>query len=377
MLRAYKYELKPTDEQKVHLNQCFGNCRFIFNLALETKIQAYSTWKKNISAYDLMKQLTELKQDLDWLNLTPIHALQHSISHLDAAFLNFFKGRSGFPKFKSKHNKQSFHIPAGIKINFDTWQVFIPKFKWVQIHHDRTFSGTIRNATISKSQTGRYFISILTETGKEIPEKKPITQKTTVGIDVGLKHFATLSDGTKIDNPKFLFHSLRRLRIEQRTLSRRFKKGAKEQSINWQKQKIVVAKLHEKIANQRKDFLHKTSTAIIKQYDMICMENLNISGMVKNRSLSRAIADVAWGTFESYVKYKSDWYGKNFMQIGRFEPSSKTTSCCGAFLENLTLSDRIIICPKCGMRHDRDLNAANNIKTIGLRTQPLLANAGQ
>ena len=208
-----------------------------------------------------------------------------------------------------------------------------------------------------------------------MPKKKLIKEKTAIGIDVGLKHFATLSDGTKIENPKFLFHSLKRLRIEQRTLQRRYKKGVKydEQSTSYKKQKLVVAKLYEKITNQRKDFLHKLSTDIVNNHDSICVENLNIKGMMKNKRLSRSISDVAWSKFFSYLKHKSDWYGKNLLQIGRFDPSSKLCTC-GELNNDLTLADRVWTCKKCGTKHDRDELAANNIKTFGLRAKPLSAN---
>lgn len=205
--------------------------------------------------------------------------------------------------------------------------------------------------------------------------KKPIKESTAVGIDVGLKHFATLSNGTKIENPKFLFHSLKRLRIEQRTLQRRYKKGVKynEQSNGYKKQRLVVAKLYEKIAFQRKDFLHKLSTDIINSHDSICVENLNIAGMVKNKNLSRSILDVAWSEFIRQLKYKIDWNGKNLLQIGRFEPSSKLCTC-GELNNDLTLADRVWTCKKCGAAHDRDELAANNIKTFGLRAKPLSVN---
>lgn len=370
MLKAFKYELMPTPEQANHLSRIMGSCRFVYNLALDTKIQSY-TKGVSVSCFDLMKQLTDLKVECDWLYESPTHALQHAISNLDNAFANFFKGRAKFPRFKSKKHKQSFHIPAGAKVNFETGQVFLPKLKWVKLIVSRGFNGDIRNATVSKTSTGKYFVSILVETGQSIPAKAVVLRDTTVGVDVGLKHFATLSDDSKIDNPKFLFHSLKRLRVAQRTMKRRFKKGANgrplpEQSKGYQKQKIVVAKLHEKVANQRKDFLHKTSTAIVKQYDTIVMEDLNIKGMIQNRHLSRAIADVGWSMFEGFVRYKCEWQGKNFEQIGRFEPSSKICSTCGHHKGDLNLSEREWTCVKCETKHDRDINAAINIRNFGL-----------
>lgn len=223
----------------------------------------------------------------------------------------------------------------------------------------------------------------MVETGQSVPGNPPIVRDTAVGLDVGLAHFVTISDGRKIDNPKLLFHSLKRLRVEQRTLKRRFKKGATEQSKGYQKQRLVVSRLHEHVANQRKDFLHKTSTAIVKQYDTVCVENLNVAGMVKNRCLSRAIADVGWSTFIGFIEYKCEWYGKNFEQIGRFEPSSKICSNCGHHKGAMKLSEREWICTTCSTKHDRDWNAAQNIRNFGLSksfrvgTHPLRAKTSQ
>lgn len=380
MLKAYLYELLPTPEQGNHINQMAGSCRFVYNLALETKICAYQSQKKSISCFDLMKQLPELKRDekTKWLNNVSAQSLQQSISNLDTAFSNFFRCKADFPKFKKKSNKQSFRIPQGIKVDFENWKVFIPKLKWVEFCKDRQFKGEIRQATISRTPTNRYFISILIENGKVLPNKRPIKESTAIGIDVGLKHFAILSDGAKIENPKYLFHNLKRLRAEQRTMQRRYKKDKKfdEQSNGYKKQKLIVAKLHEKISNQRKDFLHKLSMDIINNHDNICVENLNIVGMVQNRKLSRSISDVGWGQFMSYLKYKSDWYGKNFLQIGRFEPSSKICNVCGVVNNYLSLADREWTCAN-GHVLDRDVNASINIKKFGLRTKPLLANAVQ
>ena len=375
MLRAYRYELVPTPEQANHLSRVCGSVRFVYNLALESKIQAYAKGV-NVSCFELMRQLTDLKQECEWLYESPTHALQHAISHLDTAFTNFFKKRADFPKFKSKRKKQSFHIPAGTKVDFDQNLVFLPKLKWVAFHNSRAFTGAIRSSTVSKTPTGRYFVSVLVETGTAIPAKKPVSTATAVGVDVGLKDFAILSDGQKIANPKFLFQSLSRLRVEQRTMKRRFNKGAKEQSKNYQKQRLLVARLHERVANQRKDFLHKTSTAIVKQYDAICVEDLHIAGMVKNHKLARSISDVGWGMFKTMLVYKCEWQGKNLLEIGRFEPSSRICATCGWHKKDLKLSDRTWTCAN-GHTVDRDVNAARNIKTFGLRTQPSPANVSQ
>ena len=359
MLKAYKYELAPTDAQKHQLNGAFGSCRVIYNLALETKNMAYQSGK-NLTCFDLMKQLTELKKEFTWLKEVPAQSLQQTISNLDRAFVNFFKGRASFPKFKKKNAKQSFRIPIAIEVNFETNFVRLPKYGDVGFHKNRKFSGEVRQATVSKTTTGRYFISILVEDGKSVPVKKEIKESTTIGIDLGLKHFTILSDGTKVDNPKFLVKAQKELRKQQRSLSRK-KKGSNKR----EKQKLVVAKLYEKITNQRKDFLHKLSTQIINEYDSIAIENLNILGMLQNKNLAKHIIDASWGTFESYLKYKAEWYGKNILQIGRFEPSSKMCSC-GEVNNQLKLSQREWVCVSCGSIHDRDILAANNIKKFGL-----------
>jgi len=370
MLRAYKYELRPTECQKNKLNNAFNGCRLVYNLALETKVIAYQHGKQ-LTCFDLINQLPELKNEFEWLKETYSQALQSSISNLDKSFTNFFKGRAKFPKFKNKKSKQSFRIPIPIKVDFNRCVVYLSKYGEFYFNKDRQFFGIVKQATVSKSITGRYFISILVDTFKEKEKLKPITESTTIGIDLGIRHFATLSDGTKIDNPQFLKLSLSKLRREQRSLSRK-KKGSNRQL----KQRLIVAKIYEKVSNQRKDFLHKTSTEIVNRYDSIAIENLNVSGMIKSPNLSKYISDVGWGTFETFLKYKADWYGKNILQIGRFEPSSKMCSC-GKINNELKLSQRIWTCGHCKTTHDRDVLASQNIKKFGLRTQPTNAKVSQ
>lgn len=363
MLKAFKYELRPTIKQKNQLDGAIGSCRFVYNLALETKIRSYQCGK-NITCFNLIKQLTDLKKDNIWLYETPTHALQHSIHNLDNAFVNFFNGRALFPKFKKKSKIGSFKLPVPVKVDFDNWEIFLPKYGKISFNKDRVFNGSVRCSTIRKTSTNRYFISILVETGVAKTKLKPIQDNTAVGVDLGIKHFAILSDGIKIDNPKNLIKAQRKLRIAQRSLSRK-KKGSKRT----EKQRLVIAKIHEKIVNQRKDFQHKLSTEIVNQYNTICIENLNISGMIKNHKLAKHILDASWGSFETMLKYKADWYGKNILQIGRFEPSSKMCSC-GVINNELKLSDREWTCQSCNTTHDRDILAAKNIKTFGLRTPP-------
>ncbi len=370
MFKSYKYELIPTEFQKHQFDGAFGSCRVVYNLALETKDTAYKMGK-NLSAYDLINQLPDLKEGFPWLKDPIAHSLTHAIFDLDKAFINFFRGRASFPKFKKKGAKQSFRIPEDVKIDFDNWTVKLPKYGNIKFHNSRSFDGLIKQATVSKTTTGRYFISILVDNKRPLPEKKQIKEKSTIGIDLGLKHFAVFSDGTKIDNPKFLIKALKELRIAQRSLSR--KKNGSNRRL---KQKQVVAKLYEKVTNKRNDFLHKISTQIINGYDTIAIENLNISGMIKNKKLSKHIADVSWGSFETMLKYKAEWYGKNILQIGRFEPSSKTCSC-GVINNDLKLKDRIWTCKSCNTTHDRDILAANNIKKFGLGQIQANAKAAQ
>jgi putative transposase len=375
VLKSYKYCLLPTYEQKDWFDGLFNACIFVYNLALEVKKNAWSSAAKNISSYDLMKQLTELKHtDCKWLKDYPCKTLEASIANLDKAYQGFFRG-GGFPKFKNKFDRTSAFFRKSIKVK--DAKIRVAKIGWIEfIEHRPLPKGEIKNCVISKTNTNKYFVSILIQDGEDAPVKPEVRPESAVGIDMGLKTFATFSDGQKIDNPKFLSHELARLRIEHRKLSRRFKKGAKEQSKGWHKQKMVVAKLQEKIANKREDFLHKTSHSIVKQNNTICVETLNVIGMMKNRNLSSAIGDVSWASFINMLKYKAEWYGKNLIEIGQFEPSTKTCSSCGFVNKALTLADREWDCEICQAHHDRDENAAKNIKIIGLQTKPPTANVG-
>lgn len=375
MLKAYKYRLIPTAEQAAYLGRLFGACRFVYNLALETKKMAWES-RVNLSAYDLMKQLTQLKRhECNWLSDFYSTTLESEISHMDNAYKKFFSG-GGFPKFKKRFSKHSAEFRQGVKVEGN--RAYLPKTGWVEfVQHRLLPVGEIRTCTVSKEPTGKFFISILIQHNLELPPKIPVGDVAAIGIDLGLKTFATMSDGSSLDNPKYLSEMLRRLRVEQRKLSRRFKKGAKEQSKSWQKQKLVVAKLHEKINNRRTDFLHKASTSIIRQFDTICIENLNIKGMLQNGNLSKAISDVGWSEFLRMLEYKAEWNGKNLIRIDRFAASSKLCSNCGHVFKELTLSIREWICENCGAFHDRDLNAAINIKKLGLEAKPSTANVTQ
>lgn len=359
MLKAFRYRIYPDSDQKDFLHRHIGACRFIYNLALETKISAYSSGI-SLSRYDLQVQLKDLKKECAWLKEVNSQSLLTELMHLDGAYLKFFKGLTKFPSFKKKTGSGSFQCPQNVVIEEN--KIWLPKFKTgIQIKVHRMYEGEARTVTIIKTPTNKYFASILVQDNKPIPNKKDITENTTVGIDMGIKTFAVLSDGTQYENHKFLKKSLGRLKILQKRASKK-KKG----SVNRKRANLKVALLNEKITNQRKDFLHKFSDAITKQYDTICVENLNISGMVKNHSLAQAISDVSWSAGLNMLKYKAEWRGKTYHEIGRFDASSKLHNNCGYLNKELTLADREWICPKCGETVDRDNNAALNIKTFGL-----------
>lgn len=358
MLRAYKYRIYPTKKQEVLINKTFGACRFIYNLALETKMYAWQSHRKNFTAYDLQKQLAELRHEHSWLKEISKHAMDKAILNLDTAYKSFFKGK-GFPKFKNKLSKQSFAERQNISVDWKNKIIVIPKIKNIQIAFSRMFVGEIKQVTVSKTTTGKYFISILVKDEKEIPVKLPI--QNALGIDLGLKHFAIASDGKKFDNPKYLRSSLSHLKFLQRQVSKKTKGGNNRcRAIH------KLALQHEKISNQRKDFLHKLSSKLISENQALCFEDLNIRGMVKNHNLAQSISDVSWSEFISMCKYKAEWYGKNVLFIPRFAPSSKICSNCGYVNDDLTLDQRTWTCI-CGATHDRDINAAVNIKNIALK----------
>lgn len=361
MLRAYKYRISPNEEQKVLLDKHFGCVRFLYNLALETKSTAYAGNKISLSYNDLSAQLTDLKKECDWLREVNSQCLQMALRNLDNSFQNFFKGRASFPNFKKKNNKQSFQLPQSVKVDFKNSCIDLPKFKQpIKAILHRKFEGEIKTVTISKTPIGKYFVSILVDNHKELP--KPIKSNNAVGIDVGIKTFAVCSDGTEYANPKHLRNAMVKLKWMQRQLSKKVK-GSNRRNV-W---KFRIAKQHEKVSNQRKDFLHKATNEITNRFDLVILEDLNIKGMVKNHKLAGAISDCGWNMFETMLKYKSEWKGKKVEYIGRFEPSSKICSTCGIKNDTLTLDVREWTCENCNTTHDRDRNAANNILSFGLR----------
>lgn len=371
MLKTYEYRLNPTEKQKILFAKHFGCNRFIYNWALALKIKAYNKDNKKISCFDSIKELTPLKREKEfiWLNEVYCQSLQQSIRHLDNAFTRFFREKKGFPKFKSKkNNRKSYSIPQGIKINFDNHKIFIPKVGNTNFRVDRTFEGKIKTCTIKQTSTNKYFISVLVETSDIVPTNPKVEEKTSIGIDLGIKDFAILSTGEKIANQRNLKQLLPRLKVLQ-------KRASKKQigSNNRKKANLKAASIHEKIANRRKDFLHKLSHRLThdNQVNTLCLETLNVAGMIKNHCLAQAISDVSWSKFNQQLEYKTEWYGKNLLRIGRFQPSSKICSC-GYIKNDLTLSDREWVCPECNIKHDRDILAANNIKRFALQEQNLV-----
>lgn len=355
MYKAFKYRLYPTEPQKELIAKHIGSSRFVFNLALETKNSAYISAKHSYSAFDLVKQLPELKKECPWLKEVNSQSLQQSIQNMDIAFKKFFKG-TGFPNFKKKSNRGSFSIPQNVIVENDL--LIIPKFKeGIKMSLHRPTKGTIKSATISVTPTGKYFVSILCDTKEELPTKDPIKESTTIGVDLGIKDFAITSEGEVFENPKFLRKAQSKLKYVQRKYSKYKGKRTKKK----------LAKLHENVVNKRKDFLHKVSTKLIRENQTICLETLAVKNMVKNHNLAQAIQDASWSTFVTMLEYKAEWYGKNILRIGRFSPSSKTCSNCGSINKELQLKDREWTCSNCSTVLDRDVNAACNIKSFALK----------
>ena len=365
ILLAYKYRLYPNKKQKINFAQHFGCVRMIYNYFLNKQKQAYQTTKAPWNRFFYQAQIPELKKQLPYLKNVNSQSLQFSVQNLDKAYKNFFRHQMGEPCFKLKHHEQSFCVPQNVKVDFQKKQIFIPKLQTginCKIH--RIFNGEIKQATVIKTKTEKYYISIVVEQ-PDIAEclRVKLNEMPAIGIDVGLLSFLTLSDGTKVDNPHWFKESEEKLARLQRKLSKRVKC-----SNNRNKQRIKVAKQHQKVANQRKDFQHKLSRKIVddNQVNMILVENLNIRGMLMNHKLAKHISSVAWGQFLRFLEYKTLRAGKHFSKIGRFEPTSKMCHVCGHINDSLNLSDRTWQCPHCLSMLDRDINAAINIRDIGL-----------
>ena len=374
MKRAYKYKIKPTMKQQHQLQQVFGCTRFIYNWGLDIKSKSWSIEHKTISYFELAKKLTELKKNekYKWLKQIPAECLQQSLRNLDNAYTQFFKGIKSFPRFKTKKNsKNCAKYTQAIYFDFDKWKVKVPKCGWVKLCKNKTFdlsSSKIGTLTVSRDKCGEYWCTIVVDDNAPQKSKTKISEETSVGIDLGIKDYAILSDGTKYSNPKYYENNRLKLKVLQQKFART-KKGSNRHEV----MRLKVARQYKKITNSKIDFLHKLSTDLIRRYNTICLENLNVEGMMKNHNLAMAIQSASWSEFVSQLKYKAEWEGKNIVFIGRFEPSSKTCSKCGYVKHDLKLSDREWVCPICGKHHDRDINAAINIKMFALNPQALVA----
>ena len=364
MLKAFKYRIYPNKEQRTKIEMHFGHTRHIYNWGLAEKKKHYEEHGNNLSKYELQKQIVLSKKgEKPWLKDVCAQSILCSLFNLEKAFTNFFRKRTGFPKFKSKRDtRQSYQCPQQVSIDQENGRLNLPKIKNIKMICCRNFEGKIKTCTISKTPKGHYYISVLVEDGKALPELAKIEEKSTFGIDVGISSFIITSNGYKAENMRFLKRSLQKLKQRQRQLSR-CKKGSKKRTIR----KFIVARVHDKITKQREFYHHQVANKIVNdnQINTIAFEDLNIQGMIKNRKLAKHIADVSWARFVSIVQYKALWKGKNVIFCSRFAPSSKTCSC-GHVNTDLKLLDRVWECTNCHVIHDRDVLAANNIKNFAI-----------
>lgn len=361
--KAFSFRLYPTIEQEKVLTSQFGQVRFIYNFFLRKRIDYYASnkgkEKQSLNYHDTAKMLTELKQQPDtiWLKESNSQSLQQSLRNLDTAYNNFFNNGFKFPNFKKKDRKQSFSVPQHFNIDVEAELLYIPKLTPIRIILHRKIEGIIKNITVSKKPSGKYFTSVLCEIEKIVKPKEKGNQ---TGIDLGLKSFLVTSDNKRIDSPKFLHKYENKLIKFQRLLSRKVK-GSNRKN----KARIKVVRIHEKISNQRNDFLHKLSHQLVSENQAIFAEDLYVKGIMANHCLAKSIADSGWSEFIRQLKYKSEWNGVYFGQIDRFFPSSKRCNFCGWINEFLSLKDREWTCQSCGQVVDRDFNAAQNILQFG------------
>lgn len=359
MNKGIKFRMYPNKEQEKLILRTFGCCRLIYNKGLDMRINSYKKNGEKVNYAKTCAMITELKKQADFAFLKEVDAvaLQQSLRDLDKAYQNFFKKRAKFPKFKSKHSNRQSYRTLSNSICIAGNYLKLPKLGYVKIKQS-TKVGHIHNVTVEKTSTGKYFAVLNVEFEPEFKQNNG----NSIGIDVGLKEFYTDSNGNKVDNPKYFEKSEQKLKREQRRLSRK-QKGSK----NREKQRIKVARVYEKITNQRNDFLQKESTKLVRENQTICIEDLNVKGMLQNHKLAKAISSVSWSMFFDMLEYKATWYGNEIIKIPTMYPSSQICGCCGyknPLVKNLSV--REWVCPECHTKHDRDYNASINILNKGL-----------
>ena len=365
MKKAFKYRIYPNKAQRALFQATFGCCRFVYNKTLDIRKTAYAMDKTQLSEFDLIKKIKPLKEEFPWLRDVPAVCLPQAVGDMNDAFRDFFKSGKGYPKFKTKHrSRKSCRFPGqSCAVLQDISRLKLPKLGLVKYKKDREFIGTLRHIVITQESNGKYYASCLVDTGVEAPNPKPVEASTTVGIDLGLKDFIVTSDGCKMPNPRFyvtIDHSIARL---QKHEARKMKGSKRRARIRLKINKLCVRK-----RNLIKNYIYHVAKTLLRESQTLVMEDLNIGGMVKNHKLAKSIQNVCWGELRRVLEYKSQWLGHNLIFIDRWAPSTKTSSHCGFHNSTLTLSDRSWTCPGCGTHHDRDINAAINIKRMGLET---------
>lgn len=368
MKRAYKYKIKPNERQQELLSQFFGCARFIYNWGLDRRSTAYKADKTNVTYNQLAKELTDLKrtEEYKWLNDCANVCLQQSLRNLDTAFSNFFNGLADYPTFKRKHGRLSCKFIDHVHFDFLSNRVKIPKVGWVRLCPNQVFNISVckqGTLTVSRDRCGTYWCSITIDDRQPLRPKAKVLEETAVGIDLGIKSLAVLSDGTVYDNPKYYERSQKRLAYYQRQFSKKTK-GSKRR----ERARLKATRWYRRISNQRTDYLHKMTTEIVRRFDTICIEDLNVKGMQQNHNLAKCIQSCSWGSLRHMLVYKCEWHGKNLILIDRFVPSSQTCHSCGYVNKEVkNLSVRTWKCPNCGKVHDRDENASKNILMFGLK----------